>query len=279
MGEPLAEIETDKAVVEYAAEIEGTVGQVLVEPGTRVNIGEPIVLILEAGEDPSAVDAQPSSPASPAPTSSNPADAPPDEVRSDPPQTPSPSDHEEPDATASVRPKERLFATPIARRVAAQRGIDLALLNGTGPSGRIVRRDIETYSLVRPTPAPAPAQFDSAAVADDYRDVAVVGMRRAIARRLTESKTTIPHFYLTAHPHVDRLLDLHQEINATAPRKISVNDFVVKAVAAAIVAVQQQTRSGTEIQFGTSSRSTSPSPSRFPMVCSPPSSKECNDSE
>jgi pyruvate dehydrogenase E2 component (dihydrolipoamide acetyltransferase) len=118
--------------------------------------------------------------------------------------------------------------TPIARRIAARRGIDLALLNGTGPNGRIVRHDVEAYRA-EPTAA--------ASTVGGFKDVPLTGMRRAIAQRLTESKTTIPHFYVTAHVRADRLLALRQEINASAPRKISVNDLVVKAVGAAMLEV------------------------------------------
>lgn len=236
VGDPLAEIETDKAVVEYAAEVEGTVGQMLVEPGTRVNVGEPIVVILEAGEALPATQAAEAPPASPsAPPLDSAEAAPHHAASSESQQTGTSLDRRQSPPTTSDSPGDRLFVTPIARRIAAQRGIDLALLVGTGPNGRIVRRDVEAYNPRAAASAVAPVE--PAEVMDDFTDVPVVGMRRAIARRLTESKTTIPHFYVTAYPRVDPLLALRQEINETAPRKISVNDFVVKAVAAAMVTV------------------------------------------
>jgi pyruvate dehydrogenase E2 component (dihydrolipoamide acetyltransferase) len=119
------------------------------------------------------------------------------------------------------------------RRLARERGIALEQLVGTGPGGRIVRRDLEAAPAPQPKAAPAPA----APAEGGYTDVPLTGMRRAIARRLTESKTTVPHFYVTAHCRVDKLLALRAEINQTAPRKISVNDFVLKAVAGALMRV------------------------------------------
>jgi pyruvate dehydrogenase E2 component (dihydrolipoamide acetyltransferase) len=231
IGDPLAEIETDKAVVEYAAEIEGTIGRLLVEPGARVVVGDPIVVVLDEGEDLSSVPVDQTleraplttDEAAPVPAIGAQAGAAAGAPR---------------DAGARSRIREhsegRRFVTPIARRIAAQRGIDLALLKGTGPNGRIVRQDVEAYRAV---PAVAAASPDTASTGSDYRDVPLTGMRRAIAQRLTESKTTVPHFYVAAHVRADRLLSLRQEINTASPRKISVNDFVVKAVAAAMLEV------------------------------------------
>jgi pyruvate dehydrogenase E2 component (dihydrolipoamide acetyltransferase) len=130
------------------------------------------------------------------------------------------------------RARGRLFATPIARRIATQRGIDLTALTGSGPNGRIVRRDVEAYDATSiKTGGP------DGTAAGGYRDVPLTGMRRAIAERLTESKATVPHFYVTADIQVDRLLALRAEVNQSSPRKVSLNDFVVKAVAAAMVDV------------------------------------------
>jgi pyruvate dehydrogenase E2 component (dihydrolipoamide acetyltransferase) len=210
VGDPLAEIETDKAVVEYAAEVEGTIGRLLVEPGTTVVVGDPIVVVLEAGEDLASVSV--------------------DEIGDEPGAVPPESPPTSADAPSGGRREGRLFVTPIARRIAAQRGIDLALVRGSGPNGRIVRHDVETYRAEAPAVVAAPT-------AGEFKDVPLNGMRRAIAQRLTESKTTIPHFYVTAHVRVDRLLALRQEINAAAPPKISVNDFVIKAVGAAMLEV------------------------------------------
>jgi pyruvate dehydrogenase E2 component (dihydrolipoamide acetyltransferase) len=227
VGDPLAEIETDKAVVEYAAEVEGTIGRLLVEPGTTVVVGDPIVVVLEAGEDLSAVSldelgagADPGTPAGEAPAAAPAIAAEPGATSLEPKQAGS-------DAPSGGRREGRLFVTPIARRIAVQRGIDLALVSGTGPNGRIVRHDVEAYRAIEPIVAAAPT-------AGGFKDVPLTGMRRAIAERLTESKTTIPHFYVTAHVRADKLLALRQEINGGAQRKISVNDFVVKAVGEAM---------------------------------------------
>jgi pyruvate dehydrogenase E2 component (dihydrolipoamide acetyltransferase) len=232
IGDPLAEIETDKAVVEYAAEVEGTIGRLLVEAGERVVVGDPIVVVLQDGEDPSAIpdggdpDPAPETPDAPAP--------PPASAVKQPTNDPGRAERTEPNTVAGKHPKGRIFATPIARRVAAERSVDLALLTGTGPNGRIVRRDVEAYNAA---PATGASRTDAASASGGHRDVALTGMRRAIAQRLTESKSTIPHFYVTAHVRVDRLLALRQEVNSSSPRRISVNDFVVKAVAAALVEV------------------------------------------
>jgi pyruvate dehydrogenase E2 component (dihydrolipoamide acetyltransferase) len=232
VGDPLAEIETDKAVVEYAAEVEGTIGRLLVEAGARVVVGDPIVVVLQDGEDPSGIpdggdpDPAPETPDAPAP--------PPASALQQPTNDPGQAEQMEPNTVAGEHPKGRIFATPIARRVAAQRSIDLALLTGTGPHGRIVRRDVDAYNAA---PATETFRTDAASTSSGHRDVALSGMRRAIAQRLTESKSTIPHFYVTAHVRVDRLLALRQEVNSSSPRRISVNDFVIKAVAAALVEV------------------------------------------
>lgn len=209
VGDPLAEIETDKAVVEYAAEIEGTIGRFLVEPGTRVVVGDPIVVVLEKDEDASAL-----------PGGVNPGTG--------------PTPIEAQDSAAPAGRSDRLFATPIARRMAAERGIELAAVTGTGPNGRIVRRDIEGHTPASVEPATTPALPSAAG---GYTDVPLTGMRRAIAQRLAESKAKVPHFYVTAHVRVDKLLSVRREVNSSSPRKISVNDFVVKAVGAALAEV------------------------------------------
>lgn len=229
VGDPLAEIETDKAVVEYASEVEGAIAQFLVEPGTRVAVGDPIVVVLEEGEDPSAISLT-DIPASPPAALDGSASA---EALA---QSPSGSQLPQaaPQAIAGGGRSGRLFATPIARRIAAQRGIDLAVLTGTGPNGRIVRRDVEAHTV---DTAPRIHASASTPSSGGYTDVPLTGMRRAIAQRLSESKSTVPHFYVTAHIRVDRLLALRIDVNQSGPRKLSINDFVVKAVAAAMVEV------------------------------------------
>jgi pyruvate dehydrogenase E2 component (dihydrolipoamide acetyltransferase) len=246
VGEPLAEIETEKATVEYAAEVAGTVGRLLAEPGQNVAVGEPIAVILAAGEAADAVDSALASAGvdAPAPVATAAPVAPEPETADGgspeaPPSAPNPVAETETEtgtveATAASADGDRVFASPIVRRLAKERGIDLASIAGTGPGGRIVRRDLDAVAAsaaasTRSTAA-APASRSSAG----YTDVPLTRMRKAIARRLTESKTTVPHFYVVAHCRVDRLMTLRAEANEVSPRKLSVNDFVLKAVALAL---------------------------------------------
>jgi len=236
VGDPLAEIETEKAVVEYAAEVEGTVGRLLVEAGTNVEVGAPIAVILAPGEGEDAI--------GPALAAAGATDTPaPSPAPVPPPAAPAPAvppaDPRTPPAAASValsspEASTRLLASPIVRRLARERGIDLATLTGTGPGGRIVRRDLEGATAGAPAPAASAAAPRPGGDRPEPTVVPLTGMRKAIARRLTESKTTVPHFYVTAHVRVDKLLALRAEMNEVAPRKISVNDFVLKAVAGAL---------------------------------------------
>jgi len=211
VGTPLAEVETDKAVIEYAAETAGMVLSILVAAGDPVAIGDPIATIGEPGE--SVDDIAPSSGSA----------------------QPEPAPEPGPDA----RPARR-FATPIVRRLARERGIDLDGISGTGPNGRIVRRDLEGADLrqVAQTAASPPPPM-TAGTAAEFDEVPLTGMRRAIARRLTESTTTVPHFFLVADCRVDRLLALRTELAESAGVKASINDFVVKAVAGALDEVSE----------------------------------------
>lgn len=232
-GTPLAEIETEKALVEYAAESSGVIGRLVVAAGETVETGSPIAVLTAPGETDADIDAAlgvVTAPAAAAPVS-------PDASASD-------VSAETRHAIASSNGR-RVFASPIARKAARMRGIDLASVTGTGPNGRIVRRDLDRLAaapaaapvpadvpadVAETEPAPAPA---SARLAEGDTLIPHTPMRRAIARRLTESKTTVPHFYLTADCVVDELLALREQVNTSAPPKISVNDFVLAAVAAA----------------------------------------------
>jgi pyruvate dehydrogenase E2 component (dihydrolipoamide acetyltransferase) len=227
IGDVLAEIETDKAIVEYAAEIEGTIGRLLVQPGAKVAVGDPIAVVIGAGEDPSAVSVdEDASPAAVEPGEPGPGPT------ATPPPIQNPTGAPTQETLVSSSPPGRLVASPIARRIAAERSVDLTQVTGTGPNGRIVRRDVEAHTSALASPV-APV----AAPTGGFTDVPLTAMRRAIARRLTESKTTVPHFYLTSHVRADRLLGLRQEVNGVSSRKVSVNDFIVKAVATALVDV------------------------------------------
>ncbi|MGY1814784.1 dihydrolipoamide acetyltransferase family protein [Blastococcus sp. SYSU D00820] len=243
VGQPIAEIETDKAVVEYAAEVAGSLAGTLIDVGARVPVGTPIAVLAGAGETTAA-----------ALQAAGSADGgQPDAADRTPGEDAAQLDHVAAAPAADAAPPAvdaapaRLFASPLVRRLAAQRGIDLSGVRGTGPHGRIVRRDLERHQTATPAPRapepapavpapPAPPAARPAAVAAPAgagTDVPHTGMRRAIARRLTESKTTIPHFYLRADCRVDALLELRRQVTEATGERISVNDLVVKAVAAA----------------------------------------------
>ncbi|WP_340297031.1 MULTISPECIES: pyruvate dehydrogenase complex dihydrolipoamide acetyltransferase [unclassified Roseobacter] len=238
-GDLLAEIETDKATMEFEAVDEGVIGKILVAEGTEgVKVNTVIAIIGEAGEDMSAA------PAAAAPASA--ASAPAAQAAPATPATPTP---------APAAPKAegaRVFASPLARRIAAEKGIDLTKVKGTGPHGRIVKADVESGKAVASAPAAtaAPAQSAPALPASpgadqikkiyegrDYEEVALDGMRKTVAARLTEAKQTIPHFYLRRDIRIDNLLAFRGQLNAQlAARdvKLSVNDFIIKACALAL---------------------------------------------
>lgn len=223
IGDPIAEIETEKAVVEYAAEVGGVLAQLIAEPGVTIAVGEPIAVVGAPGE---TVDVSVTrDPESAAPVLEAPVEAP---VQA-PPQTNG----------------RRLFATPLVRKIAKEKGIDLHSVTGTGPGGRIVRRDLEKLPApaaapaVAEAPAPAPRVAEPITTQTGFTDLPLTGMRKAIARRLTESKTTVPHFYVTAECRVDALLELRKTVNNTGTVKVSVNDFVLKAVAGALLEVPE----------------------------------------
>ncbi|HEX4396649.1 MAG TPA: dihydrolipoamide acetyltransferase family protein [Trebonia sp.] len=246
VGQPLAEIETEKALVEYAAEQAGVVGRLVLAAGDTGGIGDPIAVLVADGETDADIDAAlgsetpapaqapaPTVAAAPAPSGTRSMDHRPPEKAVDGPST---ANGQQP--TAPER-GSRIFASPLVRKIAGERGIDLAAIAGTGPNGRIVRRDLEQFlatqpERVEPEPVqtPAPVQASTPVVAGD-RLVPHTPMRRAIARRLTESKATTPHFYMVTECVVDELLELRKRINESSPVKISVNDFVVMAAGAA----------------------------------------------
>lgn len=232
-GDCLAEVETDKAIVEISADSAGVMGQWLVSAGQEVEVGAPIAVLLAAGE--AAADVQALLQAA-----GGVATAPAVAAASAVPGTPAPA------ATTAQASGDRLRASPLARRLAAQRGVDLSRLQGSGPGGRIVKIDVERAQAAAPAPAPAsapvaaaPAAAPAGSGASAFTEVPHSSMRRTIARRLAESKSTIPHFYLTVECRMERLLALRAEINASASRKISVNDFIVRAVAVALREVPQ----------------------------------------
>ena len=241
-GDLLAEIETDKATMEFEAVDEGVVANILVPEGTEgVAVNTPIAVLADDGE--SAEDAASAPTAeTPAASAKSPASAP-DEAAPTAAQASAPAP-----APAAAPPQgARVFASPLARRIAEQMGVDLAQVKGSGPHGRIVKSDVEgaqpgTGGTAASAAAPPPAGAGADAVMALYRDraheeVALDGMRRTIAARLTEAKQTIPHFYLRREVKLDALLAVRKGINAALESrgaKLSVNDFVIKACALAL---------------------------------------------
>jgi pyruvate dehydrogenase E2 component (dihydrolipoamide acetyltransferase) len=281
-GDILAEIETDKATMEFEAVDEGKIGKILVPEGTEgVKVNQPIAVLLAEGEKPGngadipatmqsikdavTAEAKPAAKAE-APAKKEapkpvPASAPkPAEVKGEPPKP----------APQPQRPStdHRVFASPLAKKLAQQAGIDIAALQGSGPRGRIVKADVEAAkkSGVKTAPKPAaPAPGQAATVTgiaplpdarlfykpDDYTEIPHDSMRKSIAKRLTTSKALIPHFYLTIDCNIDQLLEARARLNAAAPKgegayKLSVNDFVVKACALALVKVPEVNASWTD---------------------------------
>ncbi|MGF1610517.1 MAG: pyruvate dehydrogenase complex dihydrolipoamide acetyltransferase, partial [Kiloniellales bacterium] len=278
-GDVIAEIETDKATMEVEAVEEGTLGRILVEEGTdAVAVNTPIAVILEDGEDESALEGfdaggegavEPEKPKESAEKPAKPAPA-------DPEAEPKPESKPEPKAAASdakpaAKPAasaesgDRVFASPLAKRMAKQAGLDLSAIAGSGPKGRVVKDDVEAAIASggakpgKPAAAEKPAQADKAAPAKAapapaageaaFDLVPHTSMRKVIARRLTESKQTVPHFYLTVDCELDALLDLRKTLNAQAPDggyKLSVNDFLIKAAALALIKVPAANASWSE---------------------------------
>lgn len=231
VGEALAEIETDKATMELEAEVAGRVGKILVAQGARANVNDVIVVLLSEGEEAADIAA----PENTAPAGLDPV-----------PQA-APVAQQQAPVSAPVLRRDKPMASPLARRLAAQTDVDLEGLAGSGPRGRIVRVDVERAAKRPAAPAAGPvvaAKTDAApnlAGLGDYETIPHSSMRRTIARRLVESKTTVPHFYLEADCDLDALLALRAQINAgrDAAAKISVNDFLIKAVAHALAKVPE----------------------------------------
>ncbi len=235
VGDVLAEIETEKATVEYQAEEAGTLARVLIKPGDSADVGTPIAIFTAPGEGEAEIAqalADAGAPATPV-AEAAPVPAPIAEAPA-PPTTElvvAPSVDEQPALTPSA---SRLFVSPLVRRLAREAGVDLSAIQGTGPGGRIVRKDFEAHQAgaqARPVVPAAPLAPRNPA---GFVEVPHTGMRKAIARRLSESKSTVPHFYLSADCRVDRLLQARSEVNAAKGVKYSVNDWVVKAVAMAL---------------------------------------------
>jgi pyruvate dehydrogenase E2 component (dihydrolipoamide acetyltransferase) len=277
-GDVLAEIETDKATMEVEAIDEGILARIMVPDGTAdVPVNQLIAVIASEGEDVAAIaagngGAQPATataPAAPAPAVS---------AKETVAPSPQPEGNTMPAASNPAPVGTRVFASPLARRIASQNGVDLSRINGSGPHGRIVLADVERQKgqAVSLNPQPLPPVAKSVTITEPAKPAAAIappsddkikalfepgsfteiphdGMRKIIARRLMEAKSTIPHFYLTLDCELDALLALREQINKSAPvqdgkpaYKISVNDFVIKALAMALIRVPDANVSWTE---------------------------------
>ena len=239
-GDLLAEIETDKATMEFEAVDEGVIGKIMVAEGTEgVKVNAVIAVLLEEGEiagNLSAAVAKPAVAPAPAAESAAPAAISP---------TPAP-------AAPAAKDGDRVFASPLARRIASDKGVDLTTMAGSGPRGRIVKADVEgasaapvAVSATAPTAAAMPTSASADAVAKmyadrEYTEIPLNGMRKTIAARLTEAKQTVPHFYLRRDINLDALLSFRGELNkqlAARDVKLSINDFIIKACALALQSV------------------------------------------
>jgi pyruvate dehydrogenase E2 component (dihydrolipoamide acetyltransferase) len=233
-GDILAEIETDKATMEFEAVDEGTIARILVAEGTdEVKVGTVIALIAGEGEDVSAPAAAPAPAKAPEPVAKEGG-----ETGAGQPATPAPAPAPAPKADG-----DRVKASPLARRLAEQQGIDLSALRGSGPGGRIVKADVDGAAGKAPAAAPAPTAAPALVETDiPHEEVKLSNMRKTIARRLTEAKQTIPHIYLTVDIRLDALLKLRGELNKSLEArgvKLSVNDMLIKALAVALIEVPE----------------------------------------
>jgi len=238
-GDVLLEIETDKATIDVEAQDDGILAKIIVGDGTKnVQVGAVIGIVGEEGDDISGAAAL----AEQASKQSPPAK---EEKTSEPPKqeksAPSPPESKPaPETKAELPTGDRIFASPIAKKIALERGIPLVQVKGTGPNGRIIREDVENF---KPSPATT-TQAAAAQPSSEYTDTPISNMRRTIGARLTQSKQEIPHYYLTLDVNMDKALKLREVFNKTLTEKdkvskLSVNDFIVKAASCALADVPE----------------------------------------
>jgi pyruvate dehydrogenase E2 component (dihydrolipoamide acetyltransferase) len=270
-GDVIAEIETDKATMEYEAVDEGVLAKIVVPEGTSdVPVNELIAVLAGEGEDAkaAAASAGKAAPAAPAPAAAEPAEPPkPAPAQPSRPAPPARTEmHEAPPKPQATNGHGRIFSSPLARRLAKDAGIDLSRIQGTGPHGRVIARDVESAksgaglkapgapAAVPPVQAPSDEKIRALFEPGSYEVVPHDNMRRIIAQRLVQAKQTIPHFYLTVTCTIDKLLAAREDINATAPKgedgkpawRLSVNDFIIKAMALALMKVPEANVTWTE---------------------------------
>jgi pyruvate dehydrogenase E2 component (dihydrolipoamide acetyltransferase) len=281
-GDAIAEIETDKATMEVEAVDEGVLGRILVQDGTEgVKVNDPIAVLVDRGEAVPAAGNAPAKvepPGGPLPDGTGaPAKvAPPAPAAGRMPAAAAPASHANGAAAAPFQKSapngERIFASPLARRMASQAGIDLSALKGSGPNGRIVRADIEAARQGTPAQTPevvaqaaaaaapvvatapvARAPSPATAIAAPHRVVPHSSMRKIIARRLTEAKSTIPHFYISMDIELDAMIAIQEQLNARSPARdqpgsyfITINDVVIKAAATTLRRIPEVNASWTD---------------------------------
>ncbi|KAL0951037.1 hypothetical protein HGRIS_007777 [Hohenbuehelia grisea] len=242
-GDVLLEIETDKATIDVEAQDDGIVAKVIVPDGTKnVQVGSVIAILAEEGDDLSGADALAKKASSEGPAKPKQEEKPPAPPKAEE-SKPEPSESKPKESSKSDLPAgDRIFASPIAKKIALERGIPLAKVKGTGPDGRILREDVEKF---KPEAAAAStATQPPSAQLPDYTDTPVSNMRRTIGGRLTQSKQELPHYYVTVDVNMDKVLKLREVFNKTLVEKdksakLSVNDFIVKAVACALADVPE----------------------------------------
>ncbi|MDB9808457.1 MAG: pyruvate dehydrogenase complex dihydrolipoamide acetyltransferase [Loktanella sp.] len=245
-GDILAEIETDKATMEFEAVDEGVIGKIVIAEGTEgVKVNAVIAVLLEDGESASDIGSVSAAPAAAA--------AAPKEEAAAPAAAVSPAP-----AASAAKDENRIFATPLARRIAADKGLDLSAIAGSGPHGRIVKADVENATAAPKAAAPAAAASAAPATAmasgpssdavikmyegRPFEEVKLDGMRKIIASRLTEAKQSVPHFYLRRDINLDALMKFRSQLNKQLEGrgvKLSVNDFIIKACALALQQVPE----------------------------------------
>ncbi|CAH3015314.1 unnamed protein product [Porites evermanni] len=240
-GDLLAQIETDKATMDFETPEEGFLAKILIPAGSKdIPIGKLLCIIVENKDDVDAfknfvpeedVPAAPPAPEKPAETTTPPPPPPPPPASSAAPPPPPPMTSASPPPPPPLATGGRVFASPLAKKIAREKGIELAALQGSGPGGRVVAQDVTVatpaVAAVAPTPVVAPGA--------DFTDIPLTNVRKVIAKRLLESKQTIPHYYLSVDIQVDDLLEVRKQLNldSNGAYKLSVNDFVLKACALA----------------------------------------------
>ena len=250
VGDPLAEVETDKATMEMVAFDEGTIGAIYMDEGTKSPVGETLAVIIEEGED------VPDKPAASDQASSSDDDSESKEINDAEEPEPIETETNESSSTDNSDGK-RIKASPLAKKIAKSKGVDLNKIKGSGPGGRIVKKDIVTAGSMSTQPAPiTPLAKPKQKLTEEDQRIALSGMRSIIAQRLLESKTQIPHFYLNVEINAQPLMDLRKQANSAAgehDNKFTVNDFILKAVANAAASVPQVNASfdvDSIVQFG-----------------------------